>query len=97
MWFYLFFSVPCEPRNIKAVFDCDMQMAIVTWYPSDGAVSYVVTLNTTLGPNVTCETNNTYCDLERLLCGHSYSVSVNAVGQSCSSIAYLQENLVTGE
>ncbi|XP_029003162.2 fibronectin-like [Betta splendens] len=89
-------SAPCKPRNIKAVFDCNMKLAIVTWYPSDGAVWYVVTLSTTLGPNVTCETNSTYCEVNRLLCGHSYFVSVRAVGPSCSSILYLKGDLVTG-
>ncbi|KAK2835181.1 hypothetical protein Q5P01_015665 [Channa striata] len=89
-------SVPCEPRNIQAMFDCEMQTAMVTWYASDGAVSYVVTLSTTSGPNITCETNSTFCNLEGLLCGHGYSVSVKAVGWGCSTVAYFRTQLVTG-
>ncbi|XP_067369826.1 mucin-3B [Channa argus] len=89
-------SVPCEPRNIQAMFDCDMQTAMVTWYPSDGALSYVVTLTTASGPNITCETNTTFCNLEGLLCGHSYTVSVKAVGWTCSRVGYFRTHLVTG-
>uniref|UniRef100_A0A3B4UUE8 Fibronectin type-III domain-containing protein n=1 Tax=Seriola dumerili TaxID=41447 RepID=A0A3B4UUE8_SERDU len=82
-------SVPCEPRHIKGVFDCYTNTALVTWYPSDGALLYVMRAN-----NITCETNTTSCELE-LSCGQSYSVSVEAVGQTCSSIAYMTGQLIT--
>lgn len=91
-------SVPCEARLIKAAVDCYGQVAVVTWYPSGGATSYIVTAATASGVNVTCEANDTaHCDLEGLLCGHSYSVSVTATGQTCSSVAHMTEPLVTGE
>ncbi|XP_045905931.1 receptor-type tyrosine-protein phosphatase beta [Micropterus dolomieu] len=88
-------SVPCKPRLIKAVLDCYAQMAIVGWYPSDGALKYVVTAISASGHTVTCEAITTNCDLERLLCGQSYSISVKAVGQTCSSIANMTGQLVT--
>ncbi|XP_062419461.1 uncharacterized protein LOC119216595 [Pungitius pungitius] len=89
-------SVPCEARLIETVVDCYRQMAVVTWYPSGGAMSYIATATTASGVNVTCEANNTtHCDLEGLLCGHSYSVSVKARGQTCGSIAHMTELLVT--
>ncbi|XP_040040842.2 uncharacterized protein fndc7b [Gasterosteus aculeatus] len=89
-------SVPCEARLIKAAVDCYGQVAVVTWYPSGGATSYIVTAATASGVNVTCEANDTaHCDLEGLLCGHSYSVSVTATGQTCSSVAHMTEPLVT--
>ncbi|XP_035863315.1 uncharacterized protein LOC116038126 [Sander lucioperca] len=88
-------SVPCKPTNIKAVMDCYTLMALVEWYPSDGALSYIVMATTASGHNVTCKANTTYCSLEGLLCGKSYSVSVKAVGQTCSSIAYWTGQLVT--
>lgn len=72
-------------------------MAIVGWYPSDGALKYVVTAISASGHTVTCEAITTNCDLERLLCGQSYSISVKAVGQTCSSIANMTGQLVTGE
>ncbi|XP_071342815.1 uncharacterized protein [Trachinotus anak] len=88
-------SVPCEPRHIKAVYDCYKKTAMVTWYPSDGALSYVLTATTASGNNITCETNTTVCELEGLSCGQSYSVSVKAVGWTCSSIAHMTGQLVT--
>ncbi|XP_067454263.1 serine-rich adhesin for platelets [Thunnus thynnus] len=88
-------SVPCKPRHIEAVMDCYTQKAMVTWYPSDGASSYVVLATTASGLNVTCETNTTHCDLEELPCGQSYSISVEAVGTTCGSIAHMTGKLVT--
>ncbi|XP_074491158.1 uncharacterized protein fndc7b [Sebastes fasciatus] len=88
-------SVPCEPRHIEAVMDCYLQTAAVSWYPSEGALSYMVMATTESGHNATCETNNTNCDLEGLLCGQSYSVSVKAVGWTCCSYANMTGWLVT--
>lgn len=91
------FSVPCKARQIKAVVDCYTHTALVGWFPGDGALSYVVTATAASGHNVTCEANTTHCDLEGLLCGKSYNVSVKTVGATCSSIAYMDKQLVTGE
>lgn len=76
--------------------DCYRQVALVEWYPSDGALMYEVMATTASGHNVTCESSTAHCDLEGLLCGQSYSVSVKAVGQTCSSIAHMTGQLVTG-
>lgn len=89
-------SVPCEPSRIQAVMDCNTQVALVEWYPSDGALTYALTATTASGHNVTCENGTAHCELEGLLCGHSYSVSVRAVGQTCSSVAHMTGHLVTG-
>ncbi|XP_034066039.1 uncharacterized protein LOC117542456 [Gymnodraco acuticeps] len=88
-------SVPCKPRLIQAVMSCFMRTATVMWYPADGALSYTVMTSTASGHNVNCETNTTSCVLEGLLCGNSYSVSVTALGWSCSSIAHMPGQLVT--
>ncbi|KAI3368520.1 hypothetical protein L3Q82_025527 [Scortum barcoo] len=88
-------SVPCEPRHIKAIMDCDIRTALVEWYPGDGALMYVVMATSASGHSVTHEANTTYCNLEGLLCSQSYSVSVKAVGQMCSSIAHMTGQLVT--
>lgn len=89
-------SVPCEPSRIKAVMDCYTQVALVEWYPSDGALTYALMATSASGHNVTCENSTAHCELEGLLCGHSYSVSVTAAGQTCSSIAHMTGRLVTG-
>nr|XP_046247875.1 uncharacterized protein LOC124060678 [Scatophagus argus] len=88
-------SVPCKPRHMEAVMDCYMHTALVSWYPSDGALAYEVTAAAASGHSVVCDANTTYCDLEGLLCGHSYSVSVTAVGQTCNSTALMTAQLVT--
>lgn len=77
--------------------DCEIKTAVVSWWPSDGALSYIAMATTNSGHNVTCETNTTSCDLTELLCGQSYSVSVKAIGKTCSSIAKMTGQLVTGE
>lgn len=76
--------------------DCYSQVALVEWQPSDGALMYEVVATAAAGHNVSCEGNTSQCDLEGLLCGQSYSVSVRAVGQTCSSIANMMGELVTG-
>ncbi|XP_054646058.1 uncharacterized protein LOC129188936 [Dunckerocampus dactyliophorus] len=86
--------VPCPPTHITAELDCYTQTATVGWYPSDGAVSYTVKA-TNPGDLTTCETNTTNCDLERLLCGQSYSIAVIAVGSTCSTVAYMTGMLLT--
>lgn len=93
----LVLSVPCKARHVEAVMDCFMQTTVVHWHPSDGALMYVVTATTASGHTVTCETNTTQCDFEGLLCGQRYSVSVRAVGQSCSSVVHMTGQLTTGE
>lgn len=93
----VFLSVPCKPRNIKAAMDCYTKTAQVSWYPSDGALSYLVVASTASGHNVTCETTNTSCELEGLRCGQSYSVWMKSVGETCSSSANMTGELLTGE
>uniref|UniRef100_A0A8D3DKS8 Fibronectin type-III domain-containing protein n=1 Tax=Scophthalmus maximus TaxID=52904 RepID=A0A8D3DKS8_SCOMX len=91
-------AAPCAPTNVRAAFDCYTGTASVAWYPSDGAVSYLLTAAAAAsGHNVTCDTtNNTSCDLEGLRCGESYSVWVQAVGRTCSTVGNMTEQLVTG-
>ncbi|XP_068446237.1 uncharacterized protein [Clinocottus analis] len=88
-------SVPCEATRIEAAMDCYTQTATVAWYPGGGALSYTVTATAAPGVNSTCEADTTHCEVEGLLCGQTYSVSVKAVGQSCSSVAHMTGQLVT--
>lgn len=77
--------------------DCEARVAMVSWSMSAGTVSYVATATTLSGHAVTCETSNTFCELGGLACGESYSVSVQAWGESCSSMATMTGQLVTGQ
>ncbi|KAF7202765.1 putative LOC107392962-like protein [Nothobranchius furzeri] len=89
-------SVPCIARQIQARMDCNTGKALVSWNPSDGALSYIVMATGPPGQNVNCKTNMTSCELQGLLCGSSYSVSVMSQGEKCSSVANMVGNLVTG-
>lgn len=89
-------SVPCSASHIKAVMDCSNLTALVEWYPSDGALRYQVVATAASGHNVSCESSAANCELGGLLCGQSYSVSVRAVGETCSSIAHMAGRLFTG-
>lgn len=72
-------------------------MALVSWYPSDGAELYVVTATTATGHTATCETDMTNCELLNLQCGDSYSINVTAVGVTCNSTGHMTGSLGTGE
>ncbi|CAJ1061142.1 uncharacterized protein LOC117806306 [Xyrichtys novacula] len=88
-------SVPCKASNIEATMDCYKQTAMVSWYPSDGAWTYEVTAITASGHNVSWEGNSTFVDLGGLLCGEGYTLCVKAVGETCSSDAYMAGELIT--
>lgn len=76
--------------------DCYTLTAMLEWYPSDGALRYEAVATSASDHNVTCETSIANCELEGMLCGQSYSVSVRAIGETCSSIAHMTGQLVTG-
>lgn len=76
--------------------DCYTLIAMVEWYPSDGALRYEVVATTASGHNVTCGSSTANCELEGMLCGRSYSVSVRAIGETCSSIGHMTAQLFTG-
>ncbi|XP_053718297.1 uncharacterized protein LOC128757216 [Synchiropus splendidus] len=86
--------VPCPPRLVTAEMDCETGVAIVTWHPSDGAVSYVVTAMSS-DHNETSISNSTHCDLHSLQCGRSYAVLVTAVGHVCNSVGLMTSPLLT--
>lgn len=77
--------------------DCNSRTALVAWFSTGGAEKYVVTAISASGHNDTCETVHTNCELHGVLCGQSYSISVEALGGTCSSIGHMQGVLVTGE
>ncbi|XP_034036686.1 fibronectin type III domain-containing protein 7 [Thalassophryne amazonica] len=88
-------SVPCVPTHIAAGMDCSMKTAIVSWFRSEGALSYLVTATAASGHTATCKVNTTHCELVALLCGQSYSISVMALAMNCSSIAHMSGQLLT--
>ncbi|KAL1022755.1 hypothetical protein UPYG_G00031900 [Umbra pygmaea] len=90
------YTAPCAPHNINAAMDCEVNVGLVSWSMSPGALSYQVIATTLSGHAVTCQTENTFCELGGLACGEGYSVTVQALGQTCSSVATMNGQLVTG-
>ncbi|XP_043081300.1 fibronectin type III domain-containing protein 7-like [Puntigrus tetrazona] len=79
-------SVPCEPTNVQASLVCLSNSAAVTWQSASGALSYQAGGITVDGFHKSyCNSNVTHCNLEHLLCGKTYNVSVLSMDHACSS------------
>lgn len=66
--------------------DCAKDQAVVSWSASDGALSYKVTAQSTVGTSVFCQSTGLTCTLTNLTCGQSYTVQVAAEDDICSSL-----------
>lgn len=90
--------VPCAPTNIWAQMDIMTGTAILSWYLSAGALRYkAVAVSSISGTSVSCETNQTNCNLINLLCGDKYNVTIQAVGSVCNNSASMGRYLQTGD
>ncbi|KAM5148104.1 uncharacterized protein ACMZJ9_011772 [Mantella aurantiaca] len=79
-------AVPCNPTNVEATIDCfSVDLINVTWTPSRGAESYVVTAIGDDGHSLSCNTTTNTCDVKGVHCGDLYSISVTAWNADCSS------------
>lgn len=77
--------------------DCYTLIATVEWYPGDGALRHEVVATSASGHNVTCESSTAAnCEIKGMLCGQNYSVSVRAIGETCSSMAHMTGQLFSG-
>lgn len=88
--------VPCMPRNIRALVDCQSGTAVLSWQPGGGAMQYTATALSQSGHTLSCESNETSCELADLVCGESYNITVLAQGQTCSSSAVMNGHLTAG-
>lgn len=84
------------PRNIRALVDCQSGTAVLSWQPGGGAMQYMATGLSQSGHTLSCESNETNCELEDLACGESYNITVLAQGQTCSSSAIMSGYLMAG-
>lgn len=72
--------------------------AVLSWYLSAGALWYkAMVVSSISGTNISCNTNQTNCNLVNLLCGDKYNVTVRAVGSICNSSASMRGYLQTGD
>lgn len=72
--------------------------AVLSWYLSAGALRYkALAVSSISVTNVSCDTNQTNCNLINLLCGDKYNVTVQAKGSICNSSASMGQYLQTGD
>ncbi|XP_078263982.1 fibronectin type III domain-containing protein 7-like [Rhinoraja longicauda] len=77
-------TAPCPPQNVQA--DCAALTAFVTWELSNLTVWYTATAEGSDGHTATCTTFDTNCLIPDLHCSQTYSISVLAFGETCSSL-----------
>ncbi|XP_072276185.1 fibronectin type III domain-containing protein 7-like [Pyxicephalus adspersus] len=79
-------AAPCSPTNAKATLDCSsVDLINITWTPSRGSESYVVTAKGDDGHTLSCNTTTSTCGIKGVHCGDIYSISVTARNADCSS------------
>ncbi|XP_029473493.1 fibronectin type III domain-containing protein 7-like [Rhinatrema bivittatum] len=88
-------TAPCASLNVKTLVDCGSNAATLFWDDAPGAVNYIATVTGPARDKHTCNTTETSCSLQELQCGHSYSVTVLALGEQCSSTASAATKLLT--
>ncbi|XP_038649438.1 receptor-type tyrosine-protein phosphatase beta-like [Scyliorhinus canicula] len=78
-------TAPCAPQHIDVSVACDKNSASVHWGHTDGAQSYFAIGEGGNGHNVTCNTSDTFCEVQGLHCGQEYSFTVKAANAMCES------------
>lgn len=79
-------TAPCIPQDVTTYVQCESKVGSVSWGPSDGAESYIVTATGLDGHTHQCLTNTTSCTWNDLHCGEDYTVVVRAKDDNCTSL-----------
>ncbi|XP_051990921.1 fibronectin type III domain-containing protein 7-like [Xyrauchen texanus] len=80
-----FHTVPCKPNNLTLGIHCGNSSASLSWTASTGAVAYVGIAQSGNATAVYCQTTNTSCTLQGLVCGTVYNFTVKASDGVCNS------------
>ncbi|XP_016396758.1 fibronectin-like [Sinocyclocheilus rhinocerous] len=91
-------SVPCAASFIRAVLDCQLGTATVSWQYGAGAQGYAVSALAPVNNRASCTSNSsiTHCELSNLQCGNEYTVNVQNLGYTCNASAQMTGSLITG-
>lgn len=84
-------------ENIVANVDCNNNSAEVSWSSVKGAESYLVSAVGEDGHPLSCQTNESECDLTELQCGQVYNVSLTAINAQCQRKTETNVNFATCE
>lgn len=90
-------AVPCVPQQVEAQVVCESGAVAVSWEPSKGASSYTTVAQGNGGYASTCNSSETTCLFDDLLCGLNYSVTVHASDETCSSAGSSPLEVNTGK
>ncbi|NXR71544.1 FNDC7 protein, partial [Pycnonotus jocosus] len=75
---------PNAPVDVKVTFNSGALRAVVSWMPTEGALTYSVTVSSGL-LELRCNTSSASCTLPSLQCSSEYHVSVTAYNDAGSS------------
>ncbi|NXP76862.1 FNDC7 protein, partial [Ramphastos sulfuratus] len=75
---------PNTPADVQVAFSSGALRAIVSWMPTEGALTYSVTASSGL-LKLTCNTSSASCVVPSLQCGSEYYISVTAYNDAGSS------------
>ncbi|NXX35577.1 FNDC7 protein, partial [Nicator chloris] len=75
---------PNAPVDVKVAFNSGALRAVVSWMPTEGALTYSVTVSSGL-LKLRCNTSSASCMMPSLQCGSEYYVSVTAYNDAGSS------------
>ncbi|XP_051554352.1 fibronectin-like [Myxocyprinus asiaticus] len=80
-----FHTLPCTPNNLTLRVHCGNSSASLSWAASTGAVAYVGIAQSGNATTVYCQSTNTSCTLQGLVCGTVYNFTVQASDGICNS------------
>ncbi|XP_071983673.1 uncharacterized protein [Engystomops pustulosus] len=88
-------TAPCDPLNVQAISECTDNTLVVSWEPSVGALSYAASALGSSDSSYNCSSVNTSCQIKKLQCGESLSLSVVAYDDECASTSSSPQTVVT--
>lgn len=92
-------KAPCTPQVVTSHLDCQAGGLNVSWQVSVGAVGYCARVEGT-GEPMMCESGDgtsTTCYIPHLPCGHSYNLTVVALGDTCNSSRSAAQEVMAGK
>ncbi|KAJ8011603.1 hypothetical protein DPEC_G00059970 [Dallia pectoralis] len=77
-------TAPCAPTMVTSQYNCSSNIAVLNWADSVGRISFIAQLDGRDHQN-NCTSTSTSCSFTGLYCGHSYNITVQALGTECNS------------
>ncbi|KAJ8376161.1 hypothetical protein SKAU_G00067410 [Synaphobranchus kaupii] len=78
-------TAPCPPVNVEASISCDSAIMMVMWDPNEDADSFRAEALSDDGQVTSCDTEDTFCSIANVPCGHAYQVRAVSLRDGCES------------